>query len=130
MTYVAKINNKNFTNGKLEISVVYSEGIPATEFAETYQVGSQEDIDNKIKNRLVQLESLNTLYSSIVTSATTEYVPKVKLETLDPLIDAKIKVDVAYDNLQKGIIEQVEYDAIVADYKTLNDAIGTEVKPQ
>jgi len=113
--WTATITEKNYFNGDLKVTVSYEDD--TQKFNETYSVRSFDDLDNRIKARLENLEALDT-FSSELTVGT--YTPIVKEEKpIDPKQGALGAVYKAKEELELKLITQAEYDTILGDYKTL-----------
>lgn len=119
--YTANILKPEMTNGALFAIVAFSNGTDTIN--DRLPILTEEDLNDRIFSKLESLNKLELVASKIKPGP---YVPTAKKEiVIDPIIDAKIDVDVAYDNLKKGIIEQTDYDAIVSNYKNIVASIDT-----
>ena len=116
--FTYKVSDKATENGRVRVTIDYTNG--TVNASETTFITSLDDLDNKIEAKLKELEANVLLETSIVVN---EYVMAVKEETVpvpvDPIQEAEQAVNIAWDRLQKGKIEQPEYDVLLATYKTL-----------
>jgi len=115
--FTYKVSDKATENGRVRVTIDYTNG--TVNASETTFITSLSDLDNKIKDKLKELEANVLLEASIVVD---EYVMAVKEEAVpvvDPIQEAEQAVNIAWDRLQKGKIERPEYDVLLATYKTL-----------
>jgi hypothetical protein len=113
--FTATTTKKDFRSGVFQVTVEYQNG--SDTFTEAYNINSEEDLNNRIENKLNTLNNLLALESSLVIGAWTkpvkeEYVP-------DPVQEALNKVYEAKGQLGAKLITETEYDAVVLAYKTL-----------
>lgn len=113
--FTATITKKDFRSGVFQVSVEYKNSTDV--FTEAYNINSEEDLNNRIENKLNTLNNLLTLESSLAIGTWTkpikeEYVP-------DPVQEALNKVYEAKGQLDAKLISEAEYDAVVLAYKTV-----------
>lgn len=113
--YTATLKSKSFAGGNLQIVVEYAHGTDV--FTEAYNVISEDDLNNRIEQRIDALNYLLNLNASLALGA---WVKPVKQEpVLDPVQEALNEVYRAKNNLDLKLITQAEYEAVVLAYKTL-----------
>lgn len=113
--FTATTTKKDFRSGILQITVSFSDGDEI--ITEAFNVNSEDELNNRIENRLNALNKLAEFATSLTLGEWTkpvkeEYVP-------DPVQEALNKVYEAKGQLDAKLITEVEYDAIVLAYKTL-----------
>ncbi len=113
--FTATTTKKDFRNGVFQVSVEYKNGTDV--FTEAYNINSEDDLNNRIENRLNTLNNLLSLEGSMVLGKWTkpfkeEYVP-------DPVQEALNKVYEAKGKLEAKLITEAEYDDVVLAYKAL-----------
>lgn len=114
--FTATITKKNFTEGVMQVTVEYKNG--ADVFTEAYNISSENDLDNRIGNKLDTLNRLLGLETTLTIGAWTKKETPEQTE-LTPLQIAERNVDIAYDQLLKKKITEAEYNDIITIYKTL-----------
>jgi len=116
--FTFNVSDKAIENGRVRVTINYTNG--TVEASETTFINSREDLDNKIEAKLKELEANVVLEASITVD---EYVKAVKEETVpvpvDPFQVADHAVNIGWDKLEKGKIEQPEYDVLLNTYKDL-----------
>ena len=116
--FTFNVSDKAIENGRVRVTIDYTNG--TVNASETTFINSREDLDSKIEARLKDLEANVLLEASITVN---EYVKAIKKESIpvpvDPIQEAEQAVNIAWDRLQKGKIEQTEYDVLLTTYKTL-----------
>jgi len=116
--FTFNVSDKAIENGRVRVTIDYTNG--TVKASETTFINSREDLDSKIEAKLRDLEANVVLEASITVN---EYVKSVKEKVVpvpvDPIQEALNAVERGFRDLERKLIDQAEYDALVAIYKTL-----------
>jgi len=117
--FTYNVSGKAIENGKVRVTVDYTNGtvnVSVTDF-----ITSLSDLDNKIETKLKELEANVLLEASITVG---EYVKAIKEVPepvpVDPIQEALNAVEQGFRDKERKLITEVEYDALVLNYKTLS----------
>ena len=116
--FTFNVSDKAIENGRVRVTIDYTNGTVSA--SETTLINSLDDLDSKIEAKLKDLEANVLLEASIVVD---EYVKAVKEKAVpvpvDPIQEALNAVERGFRDLERKLITQAEYDALVATYKAL-----------
>lgn len=108
----SKIAAKEFDNGSVKVNVNYSNG--SHDFNELYWVTDQSDLDNRVINRKKNLSKVITLLDEIVVG---DFNPTEKQPIIDESRQALDALNIGFDQLQKKLITDEDYQDLVTAYK-------------
>jgi hypothetical protein len=126
--YTATKTKKDFRGGIFQVTVDFVNGEET--ITEAFNISSEDDLNRKIENRLATLNELLALSTKLTLGVWEKPVkevvvpPEPEPPTAEELkaqaISAKKQeVELAYFDFQKKLITEAEYDAKVAEYKSL-----------
>ena len=108
------IISKSLIKGYLSVVVRYTRGEET--FEDLYRVFNEGELNSKIVSRLEEMARLENAHNAIVIGA---YTPVEVEKPVDPEEEALRVLRDAKSKLDLKIIDQAEYDAVLADYKAL-----------
>jgi len=116
--FTYNVSDKAIENGRVRVTINYTNG--TVNASETTFINSREDLDSKIEAKLKDLEANVVLEAAITVNEYVKAIKEVPVPVpVDPIQEALNAVERGFRDLERKLIDQAEYDALVTVYKNL-----------
>jgi len=116
--FTYNVSDKAIENGRVRVTIDYTNG--TVKASETTFINSREDLDSKIETKLRDLDANVLLEASVIVGEYVKAVKEVPVPVpVDPIQEALNAVERGFRERERKLIDQAEYDALVATYKAL-----------